>query len=183
MKARKLSLEELDRLEVADFKTAKKTPVVVVLDDIRSALNVGSFFRTCDALAIDHLYLCGITAKPPHKAIFKTAIGATESVSWSYHESVTELIDNISTEHLIISVEQTDNSVSLDNIEELNWDGSKRLCLIFGNEVNGVSTSSIEKSDHCLEIPQFGTKHSFNVAVCGGIVLWECWKLAKSVSK
>jgi tRNA G18 (ribose-2'-O)-methylase SpoU len=183
MKARKLSLEELDRLEVADFKTGKKTPVVVVLDDIRSALNVGSFFRTCDALAIDHLYLCGITAKPPHKEIFKTAIGATESVSWSYHESVTALIDNISTEHLIISVEQTDNSVSLDNIEELNWDESKKLCLIFGNEVKGVSTSSIVKSDHCLEIPQFGTKHSFNVAVCGGIVLWECWKWAKSVSK
>lgn len=183
MKAKKLSLEELDRLELEDFKSSKKTPVVVILDDIRSALNVGSFFRTCDALAIEHLYLCGITAKPPHKEIFKTAIGATESVSWSYHETISEVLEKLAEDHLIASVEQTDNSVSLDHIENLNWDDSQNLCLIFGNEVNGVSEVAIDKSDYCIEIPQFGTKHSFNVAVCGGIVLWECWKWSKSLSK
>ena len=176
MKANKLSLEELHRLEIEEFKEAKKTPLVIILDDIRSALNVGSFFRTSDAFAIKHIFLCGITAKPPHKEILKTAIGATSSVDWSYHETTIEVLNELSVDHTICSIEQTDQSIRLDTFKSNKKNWKNNLCLIFGNEVQGVSDLAISKSDYCIEIPQFGTKHSLNVAVCGGITIWEIWK-------
>ena len=169
---RKLKLHELERDSLEEFKSKDKFPIVLVLDNIRSALNVGSIFRTSDALNIEHIHLCGITARPPHKEINKTAIGATESVSWSYHESAVELISSLKPDHLLIAVEQTDESVMLDEFEIS--DPEKKLCLILGNEVEGVSDELISEVDMALEIPQYGTKHSFNVSVCAGIVLWEC---------
>lgn len=177
MDAKKLSLEELDRMDVESFKKIKKTPINIVLDDIRSALNVGSFFRTSDAFAIQHIYLCGITAKPPHKEILKTAIGATHSVDWSYHENIEEILEAIAVENTIFSIEQTDKSISLQDLNLKVQHEKKELCLIFGNEVHGVGEKAISLSDYCIEIPQFGTKHSLNVSVCGGVVIWEFWKL------
>ena len=177
MKANKISLEDLNRLEIEEFKATPKTPLVVVLDDIRSALNVGSFFRTSDAFALKHLYLCGITAKPPHKEILKTAIGATSSVDWSYHESLDQILNDLSEDHTICSIEQTDQSIRLDEFKSTKEHWKNNLCLIFGNEVHGVSDLAISKSDYCIEIPQFGTKHSLNVSVCGGITIWEMWKI------
>ena len=171
---RKLKLHELNRDSIEEFRSKDKYPVVVILDNIRSALNVGSIFRSSDAMNIKHVYLCGITAKPPHKEINKTAIGATESVSWSYHESAEELVNELKTDHCIIAVEQTDASISLDDLK-LD-DPRAKYALILGNEVEGVSDALIDKVDMALEIPQFGTKHSFNVSVCAGIVLWEAVK-------
>jgi len=176
MDAKKLSLEELNRLDIESFKQSKKIPVNIILDDIRSALNVGSFFRTSDAFAINHIYLCGITAKPPHKEILKTAIGSTNSVNWSYHSNIAELLEEISKENTLISIEQTDQSIQLDALKVSEIHTKPFLGLIFGNEVYGVSEEAIKQSDHCLEIPQFGTKHSLNVSVCGGAVIWEVWK-------
>ena len=182
MKANKLSLEELDRMDVEAFKLAEKTPIIVVLDDIRSALNVGSFFRTSDAFALQHIYLCGITAKPPHKEIMKTAIGAHNSVDWTYVEHVESILEELRVENTIISVEQTDQSISIADFRRSKLRDSGALCLVFGNEVNGVSEAAIELSHHCVEIPQFGTKHSLNVSVCGGIVIWEFWKKLQSIN-
>ena len=177
MDAKKRSLEDLNRLDIEAYKTSKKTPIIVVLDDIRSALNVGSFFRTCDALAIEKLILCGITAQPPHKEIMKTAIGATSSVDWSYEEEIETYLKSINDEYTIISVEQTNQSISLDQVQKhIDFHQGQKFCLIFGNEVNGVCDNAIAQSRYCIEIPQFGTKHSFNVSVCGGIVLWDFWK-------
>lgn len=177
MDAKKLSLEELDRMDIETFKKSDKIPVNIVLDDIRSALNVGSFFRTSDAFAINHIYLCGITATPPHKEILKTAIGATNSVSWSYEKSTTEFLESIKTSNSIISVEQTDQSIQLQDASLKKLHIKDYICLVFGNEVQGVNEEVIKMSDFCLEIPQFGTKHSLNVSVCGGAVIWEFWKL------
>ncbi len=166
---RKLKLTELGRLSPEEYRKEKKFPVVVVLDNLRSAMNVGSFFRTADALAISKMYLCGITAKPPHKEITKTAIGATETVDWQHFEDITTLIGELKAEgYKIFGVEQTTKSISLELFEV-----SEPLVLIFGNEVDGLSSSILNDLDGCIEIPQFGTKHSFNVAVCGGIVLWH----------
>lgn len=171
---RKKRLEELERMDVASFKTKQKTPINIVLDNIRSALNVGSIFRTSDAFALQHVYLCGITARPPHKEILKTAIGATEAVDWSYHESTLELIQTLKESSTICSIEQTTDSVLL---HEFQHDfQQKDLTLVFGNEVYGVDEQIIQESDYCIEIPQFGTKHSLNVAVCAGMTIWECWK-------
>jgi len=168
---RKLSLQELGRVDLSSYKSLPKIPVVVVLDNIRSAHNVGSFFRTCDALRISHLYLTGISAQPPHREITKTAIGATSSVDWSYKEDITEVLSQLKEEeHQIIGVEQTDTSVSLENFVTRV---DQKYALVFGNEVQGVSSSALPLLDMAIEIPQFGTKHSFNVAVCAGIVLWE----------
>ena len=167
---RKLKLEELNRVSIADFKQQKKDPVIVLLDNVRSLHNVGSVFRTCDAMAIEKLYLCGITAKPPHREIQKTAIGATESVNWEYNEDAISIIHRYKKEgYTIISVEQTSNSTALGNY---NWKNEKIL-LIFGNEVDGVQQKIIDLSDFSLEIPQWGTKHSFNITVSAGIVLWD----------
>ena len=167
---RKLKLEELNRVSIADFKQQKKDPVIVLLDNVRSLHNVGSVFRTCDAMAVEKLYLCGITAKPPHREIQKTAIGATESVNWEYTEDAISIIHRYKKEgYNIISVEQTSNSIALGNY---NWKNEKVL-LIFGNEVDGVQQKIIDLSDFSLEIPQWGTKHSFNITVSAGIVLWD----------
>ena len=167
---RKLKLEELNRVSIADFKQQKKDPVIVLLDNVRSLHNVGSVFRTCDAMAVEKLYLCGITAKPPHREIQKTAIGATESVNWEYMDDAISIIHRYKKEgYTIISVEQTSNSTALGNY---NWKNEKVL-LVFGNEVDGVQQKIIDLSDFSLEIPQWGTKHSLNITVSAGIVLWN----------
>ena len=167
---RKLKLEELNRVSIADFKQQKKDPVIVLLDNVRSLHNVGSVFRTCDAMAVEKLYLCGITAKPPHREIQKTAIGATESVNWEYKKDAISIIHRYKKEgYTIVSIEQTSNSTALGNY---NWKNEKVL-LVFGNEVGGVQQKIIDLSDFSLEIPQWGTKHSFNITVSAGIVLWD----------
>ena len=168
---RKLKLQELERLSIQQFKSEKKIPLVVVLDNIRSGMNVGSFFRTCDAFKIDQLILCGITARPPHKEILKTAIGATNSVTWKYNASAVDEVVRLRKENYeIIGIEQTDESMALSS---LNISNTKRYALVFGNEVHGVSDDILPHLDAAVEIEQFGTKHSLNVSVCAGIVLWN----------
>ena len=167
---RKLKLEELNRLSISDFKSKKKDPIVVLLDNVRSLHNVGSVFRTCDAMAVEKLYLGGITAKPPHREIQKTAIGATESVKWEYveiAESVVLKYKNLG--YKIIAVEQTVNSKDLTKYK---WNDEKTM-IIFGNEVDGVQQNIIDMADLCIEIPQWGTKHSLNISVSAGIILWD----------
>ena len=167
---RKLKLEELNRLSITDFKSKRKDPIVVLLDNVRSLHNVGSVFRTCDAMAIEKLYLGGITAKPPHREIQKTAIGATESVEWEHIEN-TELVilkyKNLG--YKIITVEQTVNSMDLTKYK---WNDEKTM-IVFGNEIDGVQQNIIDIADLSIEIPQWGTKHSFNISVSAGIVLWD----------
>ncbi|MCF8377930.1 MAG: RNA methyltransferase [Bacteroidales bacterium] len=171
---RKLKLEELNRLSTEEFKKASRHSVSVVLDNIRSMNNTGSAFRTCDAFRVEKLYLCGITAQPPNKEIHKTALGATESVDWEYAEDTLSLIRELKTAgYTICSVEQAEGSSILG---EFDFDSSMKLALIFGNEVNGVQQEVINESDFCIEIPQHGTKHSFNISVSIGIVLWELLK-------
>jgi len=168
---RKLKLEELERIDVDNYKSLEKQPIVIVLDNIRSAMNVGSFFRTADSFALDHIYLTGITATPPHPEINKTAIGATLSVEWSYQKEVGLVIEKLKNQgYLILGIEQTDESVSL---ESFSYDIDQKIALVFGNEVDGISQSLLSHLDVAIEIPQFGTKHSLNVAVCGGIVVWD----------
>ena len=167
---KKLKLTELNRLDLEEFKQLEKDPVVVLLNDIRSLHNIGSVFRTCDAMAVEKLYLCGITATPPHREIRKTAIGASESVNWEYQKNPIEVIKKYQKlGYQIIAVEQTDKAISLENFD---WNNEKIL-LIFGNEVNGVDQDLINESDISIEIPQWGTKHSFNISVSAGIVLWS----------
>ena len=168
---KKLKTDELNRLSVSDFKNAGKNPIILVLDNIRSLNNVGSIFRTADAFRVEAIYLCGITAKPPHREIQKTALGATESVNWKYFEYPLTAIEELkSTGYKIISLEQVENSILLSKFIPIS-DAS--YALVLGNEVKGVSEDIIEISDHCIEIPQFGTKHSFNVTVSSGIALWD----------
>lgn len=171
---RKLKLEELGRISVEEFKVSDKIPVVVVLDNIRSMHNIGSIFRTADAFRIEKVYLCGITAKPPHKEIRKTALGATESVDWEYVDETIDLISRLKIENYkVISIEQTESSSSLN---EFRFDFKNKYAVVFGNEVYGVEQEVVSLSDKCIEIPQEGTKHSLNVSVCAGIVLWEFFK-------
>lgn len=171
---KKLKLEELNRQSIEDYKNSKKMPVIVVLDNIRSLHNIGSIFRTCDALAVEAIYLCGITATPPQREINKTALGATESVSWKYFETTVDAVKELKKEKFtIISVEQTDKSKSLKTIK---ISPSKKYAIILGNEVEGVDQEAVNFSDECVELEQYGTKHSFNVSVCAGIVLWEMQK-------
>lgn len=168
---RKLKNEELNRATIEEFKIANKFPLVLVLDNIRSLSNIGSVFRTSDAFAVDELVLCGITAQPPHREIHKTALGATESVSWRYVESAVEAIQELKDlGYTILSVEQADKSVMLN---EFFPKKNVRYALVFGNEVHGVDEAIISLSDACIEIPQWGTKHSLNVSVSVGIVLWD----------
>ncbi len=168
---RKLQLKELNRPDPDTFRKAEKFPVICVLDNIRSGLNVGSVFRTADAFAIESIYLCGITAKPPHREIEKTAIGATESVSWRYFKQTTEAVKELQSKgYRVIPVEQTNRSKRLEKIEQRS---GEKIALIFGNEVKGVSDEVISLFDESIEIPQFGTKHSLNISVSAGIVLWE----------
>ena len=167
---RKLKLEELNRLSITDFKSKKKDPIVVLLDNVRSLHNVGSVFRTCDAMAVEKLYLGGITAKPPHRAIQKTAIGATESVKWEHIDHTESVVLKYKTlGYKIIAVEQTLNSTDLINYK---WSDEKTM-IIFGNEVNGVQQNIIDMADLSIEIPQWGTKHSLNISVSAGIILWD----------
>lgn len=168
---KKLKLEELNRLNVEEFKAMYKIPVVIVLDNIRSALNVGSVFRTSDAFLIDKIYLTGITATPPNKEIFKTAIGATKSVEWQYVKDVKEAcLDLIKAGYTLIGIEQTNKSLSLQNYV-VNKD--EKYAIVMGNEVQGLSDDILPLLNAAIEIPQFGTKHSLNVSVCTGICLWH----------
>lgn len=168
---KKLTLKELNRVSVTDFRAMKKSPVVLVLDNIRSALNVGSAFRTGDAFAVEKVILCGITAQPPHREILKTAIGASASVAWEYHEDTVEAIAQLRKEgYQIVAVEQAAESKQLENF---SFREEAQYALIFGNEVTGVAQPVMEVIDHCIEIPQFGTKHSLNISVAIGVVLWE----------
>jgi tRNA G18 (ribose-2'-O)-methylase SpoU len=168
----KLKLEQLNRPNVETYKqSTQKNPIVVVCDSIRSAMNVGSVFRTCDALAIEKIILCGISATPPNREIQKTALGATESVDWLYEESISESINQLKSEgYTIVAIEQTDNSTFLNQIQ---YNKTDKWAIILGNEVDGVSEEAIQLCDFALEIPQGGTKHSLNVSVAAGIVLWE----------
>ncbi|MCH7401493.1 RNA methyltransferase [Belliella kenyensis] len=168
---KKLSMEELNRLSVDEFKEVKKSPLVIVLDNIRSLNNVGSAFRTADAFLIEKLYLCGITGRPPHRDIEKTALGATASVDWQYFPTTSEALEVLKSEgYEICSFEQVDKSVKLHEFRALP---SKKYALVFGNEVFGVEEEVIASSDHIIEIPQLGTKHSLNVSVTLGIGVWD----------
>ena len=174
---RKLKNSELERLKIDEFKKADKIPLIVILDNIRSLNNIGSVFRTSDAFLIEKIYLCGITAKPPHKEIHKTALGATESMDWEYFENTLELIENLQKESVeIVSIEQAVNSTMLQDFEISK---NQRYAVIFGNEVKGVQQEVVTQSDFCIEIPQFGTKHSLNISVSCGIVLWDLYKKIK----
>jgi 23S rRNA (guanosine2251-2'-O)-methyltransferase len=171
---RKLKNSELDRLSIADFKNASKIQVVVVLDNVRSLNNIGSVFRTSDAFLIERVLLCGITAKPPHKDIHKTALGATESVDWQYYPETKDAISALKNNgYTIVAVEQTEESVGLDNFRLTR---ENKYAFVFGHEIKGVQQEIVDQSDISLDIPQFGTKHSLNISVCVGIVLWESYK-------
>ena len=171
---RKLDNSELQRKSVADFKEAEKTPLIIILDDIRSLHNIGSVFRTADAFLIEKIYLCGITAIPPNKEIHKTALGATETVAWEYKKSVLEAIAGLKQENVaVFAVEQVENAVFLPDFE---IEKNKKYALIFGNEVFGVAQEAIAACDGCIEIPQLGTKHSLNISVSMGIVVWDLFK-------
>ena len=169
---RKVKNSELNRLDIEQFKQAAKTPLIIVLDNIRSLNNIGSVFRTADAFLVEKIYLCGITACPPHKDIHKTALGATESVTWEYRKNTAKLIQELKTDHNCLAIEQTENAVPLHQFKP---DISNKYVIVFGNEVKGVSQEVVDLCDQAIEIPQFGTKHSINVAVCAGVVVWDLW--------
>ncbi len=168
---RKLILDELNRATVEEFKAQQKLPIAVVLDNVRSMHNIGSIFRTSDGFAVEQIYLCGITAQPPHREIEKTALGATQSIDWTYYADTTDAIKQLRADgYQIIAIEQAENSTMLNTFIP---DKNVKYALIFGNEVNGVSDEVMQLIDTCIEIPQFGTKHSFNIVVSAGIVLWD----------
>ncbi|WP_435134883.1 RNA methyltransferase [Formosa sp. A9] len=168
---RKLKNSELDRLSVADFKDTKKTPIIIVLDNIRSLNNIGSVFRTSDAFLIQKIYLCGITATPPHKDIHKTALGSTDTVDWEYAKNTLDVVANLKTQDIkIVSIEQAENATMLNNFSPKP---DTTYALIFGNEVKGVAQDVVNNSDYVVEIPQYGTKHSLNIAVSCGVVVWD----------
>lgn len=174
---RKLKNSELERLDISDFKKSEKIKLIVILDNIRSLNNIGSVFRTSDAFLVEKIYLCGITAKPPHKDIHKTALGATDSVSWEYVEDTLELIQKLKAKQIkIASIEQAEKSIML---QDFTIENHTKYAVIFGNEVKGVQQSVVSASDYCLEIPQFGTKHSLNISVSAGIVIWDLSKKMK----
>jgi len=171
---KKLSMDELKRLSAEEFIKSEKMPVTVVLDNIRSQNNIGSVFRTSDAFRVEKIHLCGITATPPHREIQKTALGATDSVKWEYFEDTELSIQKLKQEgYYIVIVEQTEGSVLLTDFE---YKGQKKTAIVFGNEVKGVQQKIVDMADVCLEIPQIGTKHSLNVSVCAGIVIWSVFK-------
>lgn len=168
---KKRSMAELERISAEQFKMAEKMPVVIVLDDVRSAYNVGSIFRTADAFRIEGIRICGISARPPHKDISKTALGATESVDWKYYSAVEEAVAGLRNAGFrIYAVEQADESVFLQDFTPAR---DEKIAIVFGHEVFGVKEEVLKMADGCIEIPQFGTKHSFNVAISAGIVLWD----------
>lgn len=168
---RKLKNSELDRLSVGAFKTAQKTQLIIILDNIRSLNNIGSVFRTADAFRIQHVYLCGITAKPPHKDIQKTALGSTDSVSWTYAENTIDVVKNLQSEAVkVIAIEQADKSTFLQDFKAKS---DSTYAVVFGHEVKGVSQEVVSQCDAVIEIPQFGTKHSLNISVSCGVVIWD----------
>jgi 23S rRNA (guanosine2251-2'-O)-methyltransferase len=171
---RKLFTNELNRKSVTDFKNSDKTPIIIVLDNVRSLNNIGSIFRTADAFLLEAIYLCGISAQPPHKEIHKTALGAEDSVEWAYFAETNDALRTLKNKGFcLIALEQTEGSTSLElfPIKE-----NQKYALIFGNEVKGIQQEVIDYCDYCVEIPQFGTKHSFNVSVTAGIVIWEWYR-------
>ena len=176
---RKLKNSELDRLSVNAFKEADKTPVIIVLDNIRSLNNIGSVFRTSDAFLIKKIYLCGITATPPHKDIHKTALGSTDTVAWEHVENTIELVKKLKQDGVkVCSIEQAENATMLNNFKV---ESNTKYALVFGNEVKGVAQDVVNASDVVIEIPQFGTKHSLNIAVSCGVVVWDMFSKLKSL--
>ena len=175
---RKLENSELDRKSIEDFKQSEKTPIIIVLDDIRSLHNIGSVFRTADAFLIEKIYLCGITATPPNKEIHKTALGATETVAWEHNANVLEVIENLKQQDItVLAIEQVETAVFL---QDFSIEKDKKYALVFGNEVFGVSQEAVAICDGCIEIPQLGTKHSLNISVSTGIVVWDLFKQFKN---
>ncbi|WP_431110320.1 RNA methyltransferase [Winogradskyella poriferorum] len=174
---RKLKNSELDRLDVSEFKDAKKSPIIIILDNIRSLNNIGSVFRTSDAFLIEKIYLCGITAQPPHNDIRKTALGSTETVDWEYAENTIDVVNNLKNKDVkICSIEQAENATMLNNFNpELNT----KYAFVFGNEVKGVAQDIVNTSDLVIEIPQYGTKHSLNISVSAGVVIWDVFSKLK----
>jgi len=171
---RKLLNEELNRLSVEEFKKTHKIPLIIILDNVRSMNNIGSVFRTADAYLIKKIYLCGITAAPPHKDIHRTALGATESVDWEYFENTLDALKTLKEQgYFLLAVEQTENSLMLGEFNPLPH---KKIAVVFGHEIRGVQQEVVNACDGVLEVPQFGTKHSLNISVCAGIVMWELSK-------
>ncbi|MDR1742820.1 MAG: RNA methyltransferase [Dysgonamonadaceae bacterium] len=174
MNRRKLNVEELNRLSIEEFQSADKIPLTVVLDNVRSRNNIGSVFRTGDAFRVEEIVLCGITSVPPNAEIHKTALGAENSVKWTYYNETLSAVRQLKKAgSIVFAVEQTENSLSLENIR---LDKSKRYAVVLGHEVHGVQQAVVDECDHCIEIPQFGTKHSLNVSVAAGIVIWDFFK-------
>lgn len=175
---RKLKNSELDRLSIDAFKQVEKTPIIIVLDNIRSLNNIGSIFRTSDAFLVEKIYLCGITATPPHKDIHKTALGSTDTVDWEYFKNTIDLVKKLKTEHIkICAIEQAESATMLNDFKP---DTNTKYALIFGNEVKGVAQAVVSASDYVIEIPQFGTKHSLNISVSCGIVVWDIFAKLKA---
>ena len=179
MEHRKLKITELNRISAEEFKKANKLPLVVILDNVRSLHNIGSVFRTSDAFRVECIYLCGITATPPPPEMHKTALGAEFPVDWKYVNNAVEAVDNLRQEgYVVFSVEQAENSIML---EDMRLEQGKRYAVVLGNEVKGVQQEVIDHSDGCIEIPQYGTKHSLNVSVTAGIVIWDLFKQLKTL--
>ncbi|MCQ2297287.1 MAG: RNA methyltransferase [Bacteroidales bacterium] len=171
---KKLSMDDLNRISVVEFKAAQKLPLTIVLDNVRSQNNIGSVFRTADAFRVEHICLCGICSTPPHRDIHKTALGAEDSVDWTYFETTSECISLLKSRgYHVLAVEQVDESVMLD---QLNLEPGTPTAIVFGNEVEGVDEEVIPLCDGCVEIPQFGTKHSLNISIAAGITIWEMWR-------
>ncbi|MBQ2025135.1 MAG: RNA methyltransferase [Paludibacteraceae bacterium] len=171
---RKLTVTELERIDIDTFKQSQKIPLVMVLDNVRSLHNVGSVFRTADAFRVEHICLCGITATPPNAEIHKTALGAENSVEWTFFEDTMDAVNHLKEQgYILFAVEQAQNSISLPNLQ---LDPTKRYALIVGNEVKGVQQQVVDACHGCIEIPQFGTKHSLNVSVASGLVMWDAFK-------
>lgn len=179
MDNKKKSMLELHRISCDEFKKADKTPLVLVLDDVRSLNNIGSMFRTADAFVIEHIYLCGITAMPPHPDIHKTALGAEDSVSWTHYDDIMQCVKDLRSKgYKICSIEQVHNSISFP---QFIIDKCEKYAIVMGNEVKGVNQEVIDYSDYCIELPQSGTKHSLNVSITAGIVMWDFYKSFKGL--
>lgn len=171
---RKLAVTELQRIDIDTFKQSQKIPLAMVLDNVRSLHNIGSIFRTADAFRVQHIYLCGITATPPQAEIHKTALGAENSVEWTYFKDTMDAINQLQEQgFIVLSVEQAENSIALP---DLQLDPTKKYAMVVGNEVKGVQQEVVDASQGCIEIPQFGTKHSLNVSIAAGLVMWDAFK-------
>jgi len=173
---RKIKNEELGRLTVDEFKSVEKLPVIIILDNVRSLHNIGSVFRSADSFLVEAIYLCGISARPPHREMEKTALGATESVTWRYFENTVAAVEELKNQgYRIVAIEQAEGGIRLDQFNPVY----PKYAFVFGHEINGVGEEVMKLADEAVEIPQFGTKHSLNIAVCAGIVLWEASKKLK----